>query len=81
MNLEEFKANMTSLRESIAEDVNFAVGVKRELTDSDLDNKGEAIANVVLAYRHMEDAAMRFGKAIQAVSGGVSPLGGPNSPQ
>jgi len=25
----------------------------------------EAIANVTLAYRHLEDAAMRLGKAIQ----------------
>lgn len=33
---------------------------------------GEAIANVVLAYRHLEDARMRIGKAIQALDGGVS---------
>lgn len=32
----------------------------------------EMIANVVLAYRHLEDARMRFGKAIQACNGGVS---------
>jgi hypothetical protein len=33
---------------------------------------GEAIANVLLAYRHLEDASMRLGKAIQALDGGVS---------
>jgi hypothetical protein len=33
---------------------------------------GEAIANIVLAYRHLEDASMRLGKAIQALDGGVS---------
>ena len=33
---------------------------------------GEAIANVTLAYRHLEDASMRLGKAIQALDGGVS---------
>jgi hypothetical protein len=33
---------------------------------------GEAIANVMLAYRHIEDASMRLGKAIQALDGGVS---------
>ena len=33
---------------------------------------GEAIANVMLAYRHLEDASMRLGKAIQALDGGVS---------
>lgn len=43
-------------------------------------NKGEMLANMTIAMRHMEDAAMRFGKAIQACSGGVSPLGGPDTP-
>lgn len=32
----------------------------------------EAIANVTLAYRHLEDASMRLGKAIQAIDGGAS---------
>jgi hypothetical protein len=35
-------------------------------------DNGEAIANVMLAYRHLEDASMRLGKAIQALDGGVS---------
>jgi len=33
---------------------------------------GEVIANVTLAMRHLEDARMRLGKAIQAADGGVS---------
>lgn len=33
---------------------------------------GEMISNIVLAYRHLEDASMRLGKAIQAFDGGVS---------
>jgi len=33
---------------------------------------GEAVANVTLAYRHLEDASMRLGKAIQALDGGLS---------
>jgi hypothetical protein len=33
---------------------------------------GEAIANVMLAYRHLEDASMRLGKVIQAIDGGIS---------
>lgn len=33
---------------------------------------GEAMANVTLAYRHLEDASMRLGKAIQALDGGTS---------
>lgn len=32
----------------------------------------EAYANVVLAYRHLEDASMRLGKAIQSLDGGIS---------
>lgn len=32
----------------------------------------EAIANVMLAYRHLEDASMRLGKVLQALDGGVS---------
>ena len=32
----------------------------------------EMIENIVLAYRHLEDARMRLGKAIQAYEGGES---------
>ena len=32
----------------------------------------EVGANGMLAYRHLEDASMRLGKAIQALNGGVS---------
>jgi hypothetical protein len=32
----------------------------------------EMIANVILCYRHLEDSAMRLGKAIQAKDGGKS---------
>jgi hypothetical protein len=34
--------------------------------------EAEAIANVMLAYRHLEDASMRLGKVLQALDGGVS---------
>lgn len=33
---------------------------------------GEIIANFTLAYRHLEDASQRLGKAIQAADGGIS---------
>ncbi len=32
----------------------------------------EMKANIMLAYRHLEDARMRLGKVIQAYDGGVS---------
>jgi hypothetical protein len=34
--------------------------------------RGERGANITLAYRHLEDASMRLGKALQAIDGGVS---------
>lgn len=30
------------------------------------------VGNIMLAYRHLEDASMRLGKVIQALDGGVS---------
>lgn len=33
---------------------------------------GEMKANIMLAYRHLEDARMRIGKVLQAYQGGVS---------
>ena len=33
---------------------------------------GEGKANVMLAYRHLEDARMRVGKIMQCLQGGVS---------
>lgn len=35
-------------------------------------DRGEMIANTMLAYRHLEDARMRLGKVIQAYDGGIS---------
>lgn len=36
------------------------------------EDRGEVLANLTLAYRCLEDASMRMGKAIQARDGGVS---------
>jgi hypothetical protein len=33
---------------------------------------GEVMANLTLAYRHLEDASMRIGKVLQAQDGGMS---------
>lgn len=41
---------------------------------ADGENFGEAIANIMLAYRSTEDARMRLGKVFQALDGGKSPL-------
>lgn len=36
------------------------------------EDRGEVLANLTLAYRHIEDARMRLGKVFQALNGGVS---------
>lgn len=36
------------------------------------ENRGEVMANIMLAYRHIEDAAMRLGKVKQHMNGGKS---------
>ena len=38
------------------------------------EEKKEVLANLILSYRHLEDARMRLGKAIQADGDGVSVL-------
>jgi len=40
-------------------------------TEDGFDGK-EVIDNIKLSYRHLEDAKMRLGKALQALDGGVS---------
>ena len=43
----------------------------KNFTSSNAD-RSEMIANLTLTYRHLEDASMRLGKAIQAFDGGIS---------
>lgn len=84
MPTEDFKAKMTDYRNQLKTLVGTAAQLKSNLltTADQLEgqDKSEMIANVTLALRAMEDAAMRFGKAVQASEGGVSPLGGPDTP-
>mgnify|MGYP001566973605 FL=1 len=40
--------------------------------ENDVEMRGEVLANLTLAYRHLEDARMRLGKVLQARDGGVS---------
>jgi len=52
---------------------NEVLGLKQDIqcdkNDSSNCDKGEAIANATLAFRHLEDAKMRLGKVIQAYEG------------
>jgi hypothetical protein len=47
-------------------------GLATHLEPQEVYDLAEVHANIMLAYRHLEDAAMRLGKAIQARDGGVS---------
>lgn len=78
-----FKNTMDDMRIGLKSMVSQASDIETQVAKNDVEEgqkKGEMIVNVTLALRHLEDAAMRFGKAIQASDGGVSPLGGPDTP-
>lgn len=47
-----------------------AIRMHPDLHDSTMPR--EAGANITLAYRHLEDASMRLGKALQALDDGTS---------
>lgn len=42
------------------------------IPENDNEDRGEVLANLTIAYRHLEDASMRLGKVLQAYDGGVS---------
>lgn len=47
-------------------------GSSATLTDTENAARGECHANLMLSIRHLEDARMRLGKAIQSMEGGES---------
>lgn len=66
-------------RDTIETTVRGLVSLAKELksattafTAGEKEDRGEVIANVMLALRHAEDAKMRLGKVYQAMNGGVS---------
>lgn len=75
---EPFDSACRQLRNSIKVAGSLVKQLKQHTTfkmpgvDGDKRDCGEMTANIMLAYRHLEDAAMRLGKAIQAYDGGVS---------
>jgi hypothetical protein len=73
MNLVE---SANKLRAYIGESADAVLGLKSELLKLKSETP-EALANMMLAYRHLEDARMRLGKVIQAIEGGKSILDHP----
>ncbi len=79
----DFKNDCDTLRTDLKAIAARTIALMKHSTFDNLpapSNAGEMKANTMLAFRHLEDAAMRVGKAIQAYMGGESPLGGPSTP-
>ena len=66
--------DLRAATKSVAENVKILSVAAKTRDDHDEEDKGEMIANTILAYRHLEDAAMRLGKVMQAKCGGKSVL-------
>jgi len=64
----KLRLELTSVAERVRALLNHPV-TGQHPADADL---AEMRANVMLAYRHLEDSIMRLGKAIQAFDGGRS---------
>ncbi len=60
---------MTSLRKTIEDQKVYVLHNKKYISELETGDKGEMMANITLAYRHLEDAKMRVGKVIQAYEG------------
>ena len=70
-----FEELIAELRKQIEATATRVLSIKGEQAGSETNNtedKGEVIANLMLSYRHLEDASMRLGKVLQAKAGGVS---------
>lgn len=81
LSFEEFGDSIRKKIEAVKTIVSM-LNAHAELEESDQSNvnqiqpsrNGEMRANIILAYRHLEDARMRIGKAMQAYQGGISIL-------
>lgn len=76
---------MEGLRSALKPHGAYLLELKKHLTNPETgsiagEDRAEEIANIMLAYRHLEDCIMRLGKVIQAYDGGVSVYDKPKSP-
>lgn len=76
----EFIQEATNLRSEIKNIENDTFDLKtlinvNEIELLEVSDKGEILANITIAFRKLEDARMRIGKAIQAYDGGTSVYG------
>lgn len=74
---DEFRNKINGLRKEIRD---IGSQVKALMNDTifipanlpSISDSGEMKANIMLSYRHLEDARLRLGKVIQAYDGGTS---------
>lgn len=66
----ELYIDVNTGRRQIKNSAAYIASLRRWANEQTLD--GEVGANLQLAFRHLEDASMRLGKALQALDGGVS---------
>lgn len=72
MNNEPIENKITDLRVELKVMASVVKGLMNiDITEPNA-NVPEVKANIMLAYRHVEDATMRLGKVLQALNGGVS---------
>lgn len=72
---DKFKDTCTELRKEIKNIGDRVKALKQDDVFKDLpkiSDQGEMMANIMLTYRHLEDARMRIGKIVQAYDGGTS---------
>lgn len=70
-----FEGTVNELRSRIKTNAVWVKDIKAKKQEEEViktEDRGEVMANLTLAYRHLEDAAMRMGKVLQAHDGGVS---------
>lgn len=65
----EFRTKIKDLATELKSDLRDCAA---HVPEGQIHDIAELYANITLAYRHLEDSAMRLGKAIQARDGGSS---------
>jgi hypothetical protein len=71
-NFDEAMAELRKQLKVLGAQVLYCKDEKSKQETDGVENTAEIMANLVLSYRHIEDASMRIGKVLQARNGGVS---------
>jgi hypothetical protein len=71
-NFDEAMAELRKQLKALGKQVLYCKEEKTKEETDGVENISEVMANLMLSYRHIEDASMRIGKVLQARNGGVS---------